>query len=209
MSDRSLRDLCASLLLRAADGLGGDVYCDIVWDGYRYDGLDLLWDGPDRMVTVLFCWERDQLIRGRQHFLLFQSACGMKGIYKKFQLVLLVDPDLSGVPMDWPVGISLTLLPVGENERRAPSVDLLAKLASQLFPDEKQTAAALQTPPDWRSFITTEMVLSRIQELEQASVLPASLRSDTDALLSRAQEDPIRARELLLQYLSKRWRATQ
>lgn len=202
LSDQKLRSLCQSILLRFAVSHQADVYTDIHWDGHHYEGLDLLWDEPNRVLAIAFCCDAARLQRARDDFTLFASTCTFAGVFKKPHLVLFHTPELGGVLLDWPVGISVT--PISLSAERRSVID---KMTSLLFVDQAQAAAALADPPDWRRFLTPERVELRVRQLAHEQDLPASLRGEAEEILAIAHDEPAAVRDRLAQYLLNRWRA--
>lgn len=207
MSDQNLRRLCQEFLRRAALADGGTAYGRVKLAGHAYEGLDLLWDGPDRILAIAFCWEPRRLALARKDFLLFMSACGFAGLAKKFHLVLFHAPGTSEVGQDWPVGISVSPIVVDEAGRVEPPQTIAAKLGSLLFRDMPETAAAMQDPPDWRRFLTPVQVEIRIRALAEEKGLPPSLHQETEEILAIANSDPAHLKDHLYDYLTRRWRA--
>lgn len=205
--DQGLRSLCEPVLLRFAQGQLADVHADIHWDGHHYEGLDLLCDEANRVLAVAFCWDAARLRRTRDNFTLFTAACTFAQVYKKPHLVLFHAPELGEVLADWPVGISVTPIALQVEAREKPPRFVTDKLASLMFANEDETAAALANPPDWRRFLTPERVELLMRELAHNQELPPSLRQEVEAVLKMAHGDPVQLRDDLAKYLAERWRA--
>ncbi|MDF2629667.1 MAG: hypothetical protein K0R39_3498 [Symbiobacteriaceae bacterium] len=206
MSDQQLRLLCEAFLSKLAEEEKGQAYRRIKLDGVTYEGLDLLWDGPDRILVISFCWSSDRLALSCRDFLHFTSACRVFGLHKKFHLALFHGPDLTGMVQDWPVGISVSAVPLSEEDRTAPPPWVQVKLGSLFFKTEPQTAAVLEQT-DWRRFILRQHVEDRIRELAAASrqSLPADLSAAIDQMLDLAGGDPLQLPDQFQALIKQRW----
>ena len=213
MSNR-LEALCLSRLKAASGFYGGEVYRRIALRGRPYEGLNLVWDAPSRIVIIAYCWDREALRRTREDLLHFHTILPQLQIHKKLHLVLVHSDTEYAADQSWPAGISFSPILLNPAQHLdAPPEYLKEKLESILgipmgaIADDEAAVTGIRLP-DWRLFLQgdRDITMQKIKELAGAKAhLPEDLGAIVDRLLTLAETDASDLPERVVQVLNRLW----
>lgn len=196
----------------AADFHAAKVYTNIQLRSHMYTGIELVWDGPGKMVLIAFCADQDALRTTRDDVLRLIAILPQVGIHKKLHLVLIHDERLTNAAdQPWPAGISFSPIALDPEKEPESAVNGVAvKLASILDMNatEKEVAAYGLQPPDWRRFLQDdpEVLINKVKQLAKGKgELPANLREHIVALLEMVQTRPQDLQAQVHKYLDNLW----
>jgi hypothetical protein len=209
-----LDGLCRNRLKAARGFYGGDVYRRIGLRSRQYDGFNLVWDAPTRIVVIAYCWDGEALRQTRDDLLHLHVMLPQVQVYKKLHLVLFHADSANAADQPWPAGISFSPIALDPAAHVAAPPEFVAvKLdsvlgipAGAIAADE--AAATGGRPPNWRLFLQDDrdIVMRKIKELAGAKAdLPADLQTTVDKLLTLAETDAPDLPEQVRQVLNALW----
>lgn len=198
-------------LLRVASSTdGGVIYRNVSLHGQEFSGLDLVWDGPDRIVAIAVAKDSVAVSTALYQFKLLESSLAVESVLKKMHLILFHSVGIGRRLEGWPAGLTINLIPVSNDViQQRMSRDIGDKLLGLLLIDRNNSAPAMQSPPEWRHFLTPERVnkiVARLTDNETGQGLDrSSLGSLSHELLSMAHHHSSDVLAGLYDYLDKCW----